>query len=249
MPQEDPGRWSVRELRAFLAARNDDSCAHATEKKELADRVRVLLRERAAAPAAAPRRSPEAAPGAAGATASRRASRGSGGAPADVPQDVAAAIERSLAADDAYGALGVDRGASQAACKKAYRRLALRLHPDKCQAPNAEEAFKRVSAAYAALQDGRNVRFGEDSATDTTYNYGAYSDEAELFRAMFAGDGSLLTRLVQVFRANPWTLVALLSALQSLGNILNMVLTRPEALLRCVVVVGALYAASDRFKR
>ena len=35
MPQEDPGRWSVRELRAFLAARNDDSCAHAREKKEL----------------------------------------------------------------------------------------------------------------------------------------------------------------------------------------------------------------------
>ena len=228
----------MRELRAFLAARNDDSCAHATEKKELADRVRVLQRERAAAPAA----------GAAGATASRRASRGSGGAPADVPQDVAAAIERALAAADAYEALGVARGASPAACKKAYRRLALRLHPDKCRAPNAEEAFKRVSAAYAALRDGRNVRFGEDSATDATYNYGAYSDEAELFRAMFAGDGSLVTRLVQVSRANPWTLLALVSALQSLGNVVSMVMTRPEALLRCVVVVGALYAASDRLR-
>ena len=235
MPQEDPGRWSVRELRSFLAARNDATCAHATEKKELADRVRVLLRERAAAPAA---------------TASRRASRGSGGAPADVPQDVAAAIARVLAAADAYEALGVESGASQAQCKKAYRRLALRLHPDKCQLPNAEEAFKRVSAAYAGLQDGRNLKFGEDGASsDATYNYGAYSDEAELFRAMFAGDGSLLTRLVSVFRANPWTLLALVSALQSLGNIVSMVMNRPEALLRCVVVVGALYAASDRFKR
>ena len=106
-----------------------------------------------------------------------------------------------------------------------------------------------MSAAYAALRDGRNIRFGEDGASsEATYNYGAYADEAELFRAMFAGDGSLMTRLVQVFRANPWTLVALLSALQSLGNILNMVLTRPEALLRCVVVVGALYAASDRLR-
>jgi hypothetical protein len=230
MPQEDPGRWSVRELRAFLAARNDDSCAHATEKKELADRVRVLQRERAAAPRApAPAAAPAPAP--------------------DGPQDVAAAIERALAAADAYEALGVERGASRAACKKAYRRLALRLHPDKCQAPHAEEAFKRVSAAYAALQDGRNVRFGEDGASsDTTYNYGAYSDEAELFRAMFAGDGSLVTRLVQVFRANPWTLLALVSALQSLGNVVSMIMTRPEALLRCVVVVGALYAASDRLR-
>ena len=216
----------MRELRAFLAARGDATCAHATEKKELADRVRVLLRERAAAPAAAPAPPPTA------------------------PPEVAEAIARVLAAADAYEALGVERGASQAACKKAYRRLALRLHPDKCQAPHAEEAFKRVSAAYAALQDGRNVRFGEDGASsEMNYSYGAYSDEAELFRAMFAGDGSLVARLVAVFRANPWTLVALLSALQSLGNIVNMVLTRPEALLRCVVVVGALYAASDRFKR
>ena len=65
---------------------------------------------------------------------------------------------------------------------------------------------------------------------------------------MFAGDGSLLTRLVQVFRANPWTLLALVSALQSLGNVVSMIMTRPEALLRCVVVVGALYAASDRLR-
>ena len=216
----------MRELRAFLAARGDATCAHATEKKELADRVRVLLRERAAAPAAAPAPPPTA------------------------PPEVAEAIARVLAAADAYEALGVERGASPAACKKAYRKLALRLHPDKCQAPHAEEAFKRVSAAYAALQDGRNVRFGEDGASsEATYNYGAYADEAELFRAMFAGDGSLLARLVAVFRANPWTLLALLSALQSLGNIVSMVMTRPEALLRCVVVVGALYAASDRFKR
>ena len=217
----------MRELRAFLAARNDATCAHATEKKELVDRVRVLLRERAQrAPA------PSAAP------------------PPTAPPEVAEAIARVLAAADAYEALGVARGASRACCKKAYRRLALRLHPDKCQLSNAEEAFKRVSAAYAALRDGRNVRFGEDGASsETTYSYGAYSDEAELFRAMFAGDGSLLTRLVSVFRANPWTLVALLSALQSLGNIVSMVVNRPEALLRCVVVVGALYAASDRFKR
>ena len=228
MPQEDPGRWSVRELRAFLAARNDATCAHATEKNELVDRVRVLQRERAAAPRAP---APAAAP------------------PPTAPPEVAEAIARVLAAADAYEALGVESGASQACCKKAYRRLALKLHPDKCQLSNAEEAFKRVSAAYAALQDGRDIRFGEDSVADATYNYGAYSDEAELFRAMFAGDGSLVTRLVSVFRANPWTLLALVSALQSLGNILNMVLTRPGALLRCVVVVGALYAASDRFKR
>lgn len=213
----DPAQWPVRELRAFLTARGDASCAHATEKRELVDRVRVLLR---AAPAAAP-----AAP------------------KPDVPPGVAAAIARTLAAEDAYGALGVARGASPTECKKAYRRLALKLHPDKCRAPDAAEAFKRVSAAYAAVKDGRNVAFGKNAAADV--NYGVYADEAELYRAVFA-EGGGLTRLVGVLRANPWTLIALLSALQSLGNIASMIWRRPQALLRCVACVGTVYVAARR---
>ena len=80
MPQEDPAQWSVRELRSFLAARNDESCAHATEKKELVDRVRVLLRERAAPRAPAPAAAPT----------------------PTAPPEVAEAIARVLAAADAY---------------------------------------------------------------------------------------------------------------------------------------------------
>ena len=95
MPQEDPGRWSVRELRAFLAARDDATCAHATEKKELADRVRVLLREQAAAPAAARRRRDGLA-----SSLSRRRWRAGRRAPRR-----RRAIERALAAADAYEAL------------------------------------------------------------------------------------------------------------------------------------------------
>ena len=32
--------------------------------------------------------------------------------------------------------------------RRRYRTLAMRLHPDKCSVPRAEEAFKRVSEAY-----------------------------------------------------------------------------------------------------
>jgi len=57
-------------------------------------------------------------------------------------------------AEDYYKILGVDKKASADDIKKAYRKLALKWHPDKN--PNnksAEEKFKKISEAYAVLSD------------------------------------------------------------------------------------------------
>ncbi|WP_276495822.1 J domain-containing protein [Pontibacter litorisediminis] len=55
---------------------------------------------------------------------------------------------------DYYKILGVDKKASQADIKKAYRALAKKLHPDKNKDnPQAEEKFKDVSEAYEVLGD------------------------------------------------------------------------------------------------
>ena len=55
---------------------------------------------------------------------------------------------------DYYETLGVDRKADQPAIKKAYRKLALKYHPDKTKGDKtAEEKFKQVSEAYAVLSD------------------------------------------------------------------------------------------------
>lgn len=55
---------------------------------------------------------------------------------------------------DLYTKLGVARGADDAAIKKAYRKLAKELHPDKNKDnPKALERFKDVSSAYAILSD------------------------------------------------------------------------------------------------
>lgn len=51
--------------------------------------------------------------------------------------------------------LGVPRDADQAAIKDAFRKLALRYHPDRNKEPGAEERFKEIAEAYAVLSDPR----------------------------------------------------------------------------------------------
>jgi molecular chaperone DnaJ len=59
-----------------------------------------------------------------------------------------------VAPRDLYSVLGVDKKASQADIKKAYRKLARQYHPDRNPGDaKAEERFKEVSAAYDVLGD------------------------------------------------------------------------------------------------
>ncbi len=55
---------------------------------------------------------------------------------------------------DYYQLLGVSKGASKEEIKKAYRKLAMKYHPDHAKGDkSAEEKFKRISEAYAVLSD------------------------------------------------------------------------------------------------
>src|SRR3970282_261107 len=60
---------------------------------------------------------------------------------------------------DYYDVLGVDKGSDEASIKKAYRRLAMKYHPDRNQGDaEAEERFKQVQAAYEVLSDADKRR-------------------------------------------------------------------------------------------
>ena len=67
---------------------------------------------------------------------------------------------------DYYKILNVSRDANAEEIKKAYRKLALKYHPDKNKSPGAEDKFKEVAEAYEALSDPQKReiydRYGEE---------------------------------------------------------------------------------------
>ena len=86
---------------------------------------------------------------------------------------------------DYYEVLGVGRDADADAIKKAYRRLAVQLHPDRNKEPGAEERFKELSEAYAVLSDAdkkaRYDQFGH-AGIDAQYS------SEDLFRTINFND-------------------------------------------------------------
>jgi DnaJ-class molecular chaperone len=70
---------------------------------------------------------------------------------------------------DLYETLGISRSASEEEIKKAYRKLSKRYHPDVNPGnKEAEERFKEVSEAYAALEDPKKRRVYDKSLENET---------------------------------------------------------------------------------
>jgi molecular chaperone DnaJ len=100
---------------------------------------------------------------------------------------------------DYYEVLGVSRNADAEEIKKAYRKLAIKFHPDKNPGDKAaEESFKELSHAYEILSDPQQRsaydQYGH-AAFDPRARRGAggaggFHDPFEIFREVFGGGGS-----------------------------------------------------------
>lgn len=102
--------------------------------------------------------------------------------------------------EDYYELLGVDRSATSDQIKKAYRKLAVKYHPDKNpDDPAAEDRFKQIGEAYEVLMDD-NKRPAYDRYGHAAFEAGGMSggargggggfhDPFDIFREVFGGSG------------------------------------------------------------
>ncbi|XP_053559457.1 dnaJ homolog subfamily B member 14 [Bombina bombina] len=83
---------------------------------------------------------------------------GSGESAKGFTKDQTEGVHRIKKCKNYYEVLGVSKDAGDEDLKKAYRKLALKFHPDKNQAPGATEAFKKIGNAYAVLSNPEKRR-------------------------------------------------------------------------------------------
>lgn len=110
---------------------------------------------------------------------------------ANFTKDQESACQIIIRKTDYYDILGISRSATPADIKKAYRSLALKLHPDKNQAPSASEAFKKINKAFACLSDEIKRKTYDQTGQETipgiemNTNFGDAEFADHVFREFF----------------------------------------------------------------
>ena len=86
-----------------------------------------------------------------------------------------------------YDLLGVSPGSGDNEIKKAYRKLALKYHPDKNSSPEAAEKFKEISGAFEVLSDSEKRQMYDQYGEQGLGGMGGFHDPSDIFSQFFGG--------------------------------------------------------------
>lgn len=103
--------------------------------------------------------------------------------------------EPAMSKRDYYEVLGIEKGASEAEIKKAFRKMAKKYHPDVNKEPGAEEKFKEINEAYEVLSDPQKKatydQFGHAGMDGASFGggqgFGGFEDLGDIFGSFFGG--------------------------------------------------------------
>jgi len=149
--------------------------------------------------------------------------------------EIGAEIRRICSSKDFYEILKVARSCKEDDFKKAYRKLAIKLHPDKCHLTGAEDAFKKVSTAFSCLNDSRQRSAydvgGEDAVKPGggchSRGFRGDVDAEELFRAFCGSGGVNVGNIKAAVQKNPWVILVALTMLSNVVHLLEALLSNP----------------------
>lgn len=149
-------------------------------------------------------------------------------------------VQRILRTKDYYEILSVPKDSPEDVLKKAYKKLALKLHPDKNKAPGAEEAFKKVSRAVQCLTDEEKKqmydRYGDEEQAPRQHRHQYQQDfmtPEDLFNVFFGGgsynnaggggggqggDANANAQRAQLFQLLPVVLLVLLTLVSNFAG-------------------------------
>ena len=142
---------------------------------------------------------------------------------------------------DYYETLGVPRTASEAEIKNAYRRLALKYHPDKNKgSKEAEERFKEIANAYSVLSDAKRRRAydqgGQEKVEETGFKGWTSTDDIlRHFSDLFSGFGARVHADLQeeAVGEDVEASVSIEFRMAALGGHISLTLSGPQACASC----------------
>jgi molecular chaperone DnaJ len=140
---------------------------------------------------------------------------------------------------DYYELLGISRGATQDEIKKAYRKNAIKYHPDKNEGdPQAEAKFKQISEAYEVLSDDKKRQIYDQYGADALRGGGmggpgapggfsSMEEALRTFMGAFGGGGGGESIFDSLFGFNTETAES--SARQGASKKMNLTISFEEA--------------------